>query len=141
MKEREYTLWAADFPAAELRAAGLPLPTKPPSEGLGLLRQFCQTGERPRQEGDRLAKELLYYRVLDMFAQINNIGVEDTTKEKSVVPSMIKLVRCSSLTLECPTCHGLFRVTQVSTTGLNSSILSRESWSSLPERTFRPRWM
>ena len=82
MKAREYTAWAADIPAAELRGVGLPLPTKPPSEGLGLLRQFCQTGERPQQEGERFAKELLYYRVLDMFAQINNIGVEDTTKEK-----------------------------------------------------------
>jgi hypothetical protein len=127
MKKREYTLWAADFPTAELRVAGLSLPTKPPSEGLGLLHQFCQTGEWPQQEGDHLTKELLYYYMLDMFAQINNIGAEDTTKKKSAVPSMIKLVCCSFLTLECPTCHSLFRVTQVSTTDLNSSILLWES--------------
>lgn len=142
MQEREYNAWAAGFTVAELSVGRLPAPVKPPSKGLGLLRQFCQTGQRPQQEGDRLAKELLYYRVLDMFAQIHNIGGEDTTKEKSVVPSMIKLVRCSSLTLEYPTYyHGLFRVTQASITGLSSSIPSRESWSSLPARTFRARWM
>lgn len=134
IQEREYTTWAAGVPATELRIQGLQLPTKPPSEGSELLRQFCQTGLWPDKERDLFAKELLYYRVLDLFAQTNNIGIEDTTREKSVVPSMTKLVRYDSLTLDRLTCS--VRVTQALTIGQSSSIPSQRSWSSLPATAY-----
>jgi hypothetical protein len=57
---------------------------------------------RSDKDGDLFAKELLYYRVLDLFAQTNDIGVEHTTREKSLVPSMTKLVRYDSSTPERP---------------------------------------
>jgi hypothetical protein len=102
VQEREYATWTAGVPVTESRIQGLQSPTKPPAEGSKLLRRFCDTGLRSDKDGDLFAKELLYYRVLDLFAQTNDIGVEHTTREKSLVPSMTKLVRYDSSTPERP---------------------------------------
>jgi hypothetical protein len=95
MDEREYCTWVADVPATERCAQGLKPPTKPPSEGLQLLRQFCDTGAWPESERDAelLAKEVLYYRLVDAFAQVKNKGLEVTTRDKSVLPLVVQLVR------------------------------------------------
>jgi hypothetical protein len=87
-------MWAAGASATELGEKGLPPPTKPPSEGLLLLQHFSNTGVRPRREreAELCAKELLYYRILDMFAQVHNKGAEDTAKDRSTLPLVVKLV-------------------------------------------------
>jgi hypothetical protein len=89
-------MWAADASETELRENRLQPPKKPPSEGLLLLRQFCNTGIRPKpeKESDLCVKELLYYRILDMFAQVHGIGAEDMAKDRSTLPLIVKLV-CS----------------------------------------------
>ena len=88
-------MWAADVPTIELRAKGLQPLRKSPSEGLLLLRQFCNTGiqPEPERETDLFAKEILYYRILDMFAQVHNKGAEDAAKDRSTLPLVVKLVR------------------------------------------------
>lgn len=88
-------MWAADASETELREHRLQPPRKPPSEGLLLLRQFCNTGIRPKpeKEADLCAKELLYYRILDMFAQVHSVGAEDMAKDRSTLPLIVKLVR------------------------------------------------
>ena len=95
VRKREYCMWAADCSPTELRDNGLHPPSRRPSEGLLLLRQFCKTGVRPEpeREADLCAKELLYYRILDMFAQVYNKGAEDTAKNRSTLPLVVKLVR------------------------------------------------
>ena len=88
-------MWAVDVPTTELREKGLQPPRKSPSEGLLLLRQFCNTGVRPEpeREADLFAKEILHYRILDMFAQVHNKGAEDAAKDRSTLPLVVKLVR------------------------------------------------
>ena len=87
-------MWAADLPATELREKGLQPPRKAPSEGLLLLRQFCNTGVQPEseREADFFAKELLHYRILDVFAQVHSKGAEDAAKDRSTLPLVVKLV-------------------------------------------------
>lgn len=99
----KYCMWAVDFLPTELHDKGLHPPSQPPSEGLLLLHQFCKTGVRPepKREADLCAKELLYYRILDMFAQVYNKGVEDTAKNRCTLPLVIKLVHPCILPQQC----------------------------------------
>ena len=70
-------------------------------EGLEVFRRFCQTGERFEdvshcdnvQKSELLAKELLRYRVLDMFAQVKKKGTESNVMQKTVIPSFPSIVR------------------------------------------------
>ena len=68
----------------------------PPGEGLQLLQRFCQTGVHSKGlNGDAvlLAKELLYYRVLDVFAQVYGVGLDNRKIERSNFPFINLLVR------------------------------------------------
>jgi len=81
---------------SELCQQGLQRPRKTQPEGLRLLRQFCETGTAPSPDHitntDLFAKELLYYRVLDVFAQVYGRGGEANLKEKSPLALLSSLV-------------------------------------------------
>ena len=133
IRQREYSLWATGVPATELHAQGLQLPSKPPPEGLRLLHQFCETGVRPRdtQGIDLFTRELFYYRLLDIHAQIYKKGTEDTTKGKLMVRTIDKLVHHdNSETRSHTNCHS-FRML-ASTTGQILYIKSQWYWTSSP---------
>jgi hypothetical protein len=85
-------MWATSVPTAELCERGLKQASKPLAEGLLLLRQFCENGQSPLNGVDLVSKELLYYRIMDMFAQVNGRGMEHSARERSVVLKMVKLV-------------------------------------------------
>lgn len=93
---REYRLWAHGRSVEMLKSIDLLPADAPPGEGLQLLRRFCQTGVRSKGlDGDAvlLAKELLYYRVLDVFAQVYGVGLDDRKIERSNFPFINLLVR------------------------------------------------
>lgn len=100
MEEREKTMWISGLPTAELRARGLQR-SKPPAESLLRLSEWCKDGESLQNNVD-VSKEVLCYRIIDMFAQVNNKGVEDITREKLVVPEMVKLVRYEAFGILAP---------------------------------------
>ena len=89
-------MWATNVSMSELRKRGLQRPRKTPPEGLRLLRQFCETGTAPSPDRitdtDLFAKELLYYRLLDVFAQVHGRGGEANLKEKSPLVLLSSLV-------------------------------------------------
>jgi hypothetical protein len=92
IREREKTMWETDM---NLCSNSIP-------EGLKLLRRFCTTGRRPvpsdghNVEADLLAKELLCYRLLDVFAQVFGKGVQSLSVEWRAIPFINRLV-CLSL--------------------------------------------
>jgi hypothetical protein len=136
IRQREYLLWANSVPASELSVQGLQLPTKPTPEGLLLLYRFCKTGIQPQQDtkdADLFAKELFYYRLLDVFAQVFNKGAEDNSKEKLMKTAIDKLVCRHNWETLCAHFFS-FRI-PVSTTGQISSTRSRRFWSSTHPRT------
>ena len=68
----------------------------PPAEGLQSLRKFCETGVRNTgRDGEAVlfAKELLYYRVLDVFAQVYCAEVEGIMIKRLNFPFVNLLVR------------------------------------------------
>lgn len=95
IKRREYRVWADNNPTTgaiegieEAYNGG-----RPPIEGLESLVRFCETGEKSHtSNADLLTKELLHYRVLDMFAQVQGRGKENNSVEKSNVPHLHYLV-------------------------------------------------
>ena len=93
---REYRLWAHGCLIETLKGIGLLPPDEAPAEGLQLLWGFCETGVRNMGQDAGavlLAKELLHYRVLDMFAQVYFAGVGDMICiQKSTFPFINMLV-------------------------------------------------
>lgn len=89
-------MWAANVSTSELSIQGTKRPRKTQPEGLWLLRQFCETGAAPLPDhitnADLFAKELLYYRVLDVFAQVYGKGGEASLKEKFPLALLSNLV-------------------------------------------------
>lgn len=109
--------------ASELRKQGLQRPRTTPAEGLKLLRKFCETGTAPSpdhiKDADLFAKELLYYRVLDVFSQVYGKGGQASMKEKLPLVLLSNLV-CYDASA---TWHTLlipsFRAIRTLITGLN----------------------
>lgn len=97
MKRREHRIWANDNPTLRLNE-NMEEPQsgsrRPQVEGLALLRQFCGTGvDFYDTKADTFAKELLYYRVLDMFAQVHEKGKDnDVVVARSNIPYLHYLV-------------------------------------------------
>jgi hypothetical protein len=95
IRERESLMCVAGVP--EPHARTLPL------EGLLVVRLFCETGMRLQsdstREADLFAKEVFYYRVLDMFAQVYDKGVASMTRDKSITAPIDKLVSYNSATV------------------------------------------
>lgn len=80
----------------------------PPSEGLQLLQQFCDTGAWPESETDTelLAKEVLYFQLVDVFAQVKNKGMEVATRDKLALPLVVQLVHvCFLSDFDLPHIH------------------------------------
>lgn len=93
---REYRLWAQGRPVDLLASIGLLPADLPPADGLQSLRKFCETGARNTgRDGEAVlfAKELLYYRVLDVFAQVYCAEVEGIMIKRSNFPFVNLLVR------------------------------------------------
>lgn len=136
IRQREYSLWASGVSPSELRVQGLQRPSKPPPEGLRLLRQFCETGVRPRDTKgiDLFTRELFYYRLLDIYAQVYKKGVEDTAKGKSMVAAIDKLVCDKNSETLSHTNYYSFRALAL-TTGQISSTRLRRLWSGTPPCT------
>jgi len=71
-------------------------------EGLKLLRLFCATGASPwtsdphSVEADLFAKELLCYRLIDVFAQVFGKGVQNLSMERRSIPFIDRLVRINA---------------------------------------------
>jgi hypothetical protein len=99
-------MWATDVPASELHKQGLQRPRMAAPEGLRVLRQFCETGTGPSpdhtKDADLFAKELLYYRVLDVFAQVYGRGGEASLREKFPLALLSNLV-CYNTSVAQPT--------------------------------------
>ena len=101
MKHREYHVWVDNNPAVDSgeQITQADPSSWPPVEGLKSLRQFCKTGvgfEELSQDADLLAKELLYYCVLDVFAQVQKKGSKQNFIQKSDIPSLPYLVHAPS---------------------------------------------
>jgi hypothetical protein len=65
----------------------------PGFDNLELLRSFCLTGEMPLKKFDGLVKELLKYRLLDVFAHVYEKSPEVNTIGRQSLPLLDKLVR------------------------------------------------
>lgn len=65
----------------------------PWSEKLKLLQVFCSMGAVLPNQIDPLVKELMKYRLLDIFAFVHGTASETNTKAKGIVPFTDKLVR------------------------------------------------
>jgi hypothetical protein len=65
----------------------------PQFEKLKLLQAFCSMGTVPPNQIDALVKELMKYRLLDIFAFVHGMALETKTKAKGIVPFTDKLVR------------------------------------------------
>lgn len=88
-------MWTEGYSAERLNEFGLLPADETPAEGLQSLRRFCETGVRSTgQDGEAvlLAKEFLYYRVLDVFAQIHGNRAEYTPIERADFPLTTLLV-------------------------------------------------
>jgi hypothetical protein len=88
-------MWTERFSVERLHEGGLLPADETPAQGLQSLRQFCKTGVRNTGHGGEavlLAKEFLYYRVLDVFAQIYGNRAEYTPVERANFPLTTLLV-------------------------------------------------
>lgn len=124
-------MWAHGRPVECLRELRLKPADEEPATGLKLLHTFCETGElNLGQDGEAvlLAKELLYYRVLDVFAHVYCAGAEPLKVERSNFPLINALVSVFFLTLECIDPFTFLKATPASRIGLNLSTLSHKSW-------------
>lgn len=115
IKVRERRMWAEGRSVETLRAIGISTDNECPPEGLKLLRTFCETGVRNtgrNGDGVLLAKEFLYYRVLDMFAQVHFTREAPVEIAKSKFPLTTLLVSNLKIFLFVQSTHSLnsFRV-------------------------------
>ena len=139
---REYRLWAHGRSMETFEIIGLLPPDEPPAKGLQLLQRFCETGVRSMgQDGEAvlLAKELLYYRLLDVFAQIYFVGVEDVRIQRSNFPFINLLVGTlmNFMTLEINAILSSLRATPASKIGLSLSTLSHKLYRNLMDQLTR----
>lgn len=90
IRVRERRMWMSDHSQGSVSTDN-----EAPLEGLQLLRTYCKTGVHNAGGAENevlLAKELLYYRVLDMFAQVYCAREAHVEISKSKVPLMTSLV-------------------------------------------------
>lgn len=134
-------MWAHGRPVESLTEHKLKPADEDPATGLLLLRTFCETGILSLgqdAEAVLLAKELLHYRVLDVFAQIYCAGVEPIRRERLNFPFINALVSVFFMTPECTVTLASLRATPASRIGQNLSTPSQRFWRNLMDRFTYP---